>query len=163
MKQLEKTWKLMTFTYRCSICAPLVTLRKSKRHSYSSLARRSYDPSTMVMSCEIPYWRDCCIWGWYTWVFIYVSLVKAAWSEVRWIREPRNISCCSYPKFALETPFFLQWSERRSWPKYYNHCCQLKRNEFPFELFHVSSCKCFEKTLTYYFHISHLSVFTWNT
>jgi hypothetical protein len=63
--------ELIKFTWRRSICAPLVTLQMSKRYWNSSHVGRNCELSTLAMTCEIRSGRDCGIEDCYTWPFIY--------------------------------------------------------------------------------------------
>jgi hypothetical protein len=68
---LKTPGKLMKFIWRCSTCAPLVTLQMSKENSNSSHRRHNCNPSTFATPSEIPFLMDCDVGGRYTWSFIY--------------------------------------------------------------------------------------------
>jgi hypothetical protein len=91
------------FIYRCSRCAPLVTLQMSTGCSNSCHVRRNCDTSTLAMACEIRSrisQRGCRSRGCYTRSFTYPHTspyVEVARSKVRGCREPRHGSRSSYP------------------------------------------------------------------
>jgi hypothetical protein len=56
---LKTAWELVKYIWRCTLCAPIITVYTSTLYSNSSHVRRNCDPSTFATPCEIRSRRDC--------------------------------------------------------------------------------------------------------
>jgi hypothetical protein len=98
-------WKLIQFIWRCSICAPLVTLHTSTLSSNSSHARQNCDPSTLATPCEIRCRRNRGIGGRHTWSFTFPHTYKSPGVRSGDVRGQGMSAAFPIVSYAPETPF----------------------------------------------------------